>query len=150
MNVQPRARRSRDELERMRMALWSIANDEQPMTLRNLYYRAVVNSLVEKTDRGYDTVGRLVLEMRRAGRMPWEWIHEIRDWRLPTHAAKPKDIAAGWVGECCEAEAIPIAQMRALVDEAIRDLVDQDVMDATTVAEHEDRERLEHLLRGAA
>lgn len=275
-----RTRRTRDELERIRVALLEIARQEHPMTLRNLYYRAVVESLVEKSDAGYDTVGRLVLEMRRASRLPWSWIHDgtrrvrcptawadldhrirhcvttyrrdiwaeqpsvvqvwvesgslasvleettgawivplapcngqpsatfvwqlgteladetrpvhilyvgdydragmlisdrvprelrehapdldlrftrlavnadqIRNRQLPTHAAKPKDLAAGWVGECCEAEAIPIAQMRELVDDAIRDLVDLDALAETQESEREDRARLEQLLGAAA
>ena len=56
------------------------------MTVRQVFYQAVVAGLVEKTEGEYkNTVARLLLEMRRGGEIPYSWIADNTRWmRKPT------------------------------------------------------------------
>lgn len=56
------------------------------MTVRQVFYRMAVKDVVPKQkSRGYDTVQRLLAEMRRGGRIPFNWIVDSsRMVRKPT------------------------------------------------------------------
>jgi len=54
--------------------LYPIVAEQQPATVRGMYYQATVHCGVAKTDEGYDLVQRQLLEMRRADTIPYEWI----------------------------------------------------------------------------
>lgn len=75
-----RARRTKVEMERIREGLFDILDKgERPMTVRQVFYRAVVAHLVAKTE--YDgTVVRLLTELRRSGVIPYEWIADATRW----------------------------------------------------------------------
>ncbi len=75
-----RTRRTRAEMERIREGLYEIlATGERPMTVRQVFYRAVVRHLVSKAE--YDgTVVRLLAELRRAKVIPYEWIADSTRW----------------------------------------------------------------------
>ncbi len=71
------ARRGRPPTERVaerRRQIASLIEAEQPCSVRNVYYRAVVAGIVPKTDTGYNTVQRDVVELRRSGMIPFPWI----------------------------------------------------------------------------
>jgi hypothetical protein len=54
----------------LRAGLYSILAADHPMTLRQVFYRAVVAGLVEKTENEYNaTIARLLLDMRQAGEL---------------------------------------------------------------------------------
>ena len=62
--------------------LYAIVERYQPMTVRNVFYRAVAAGLVEKTEAAYKgTVGRLLTEMRRSGRLPYGWLADSTRWQ---------------------------------------------------------------------
>lgn len=61
-------------------ALLQIAADNQPASVRNIYYRAVVAGLVPKTQAGYAKVQRALVDLRRAGEMPYEWLTDNVRW----------------------------------------------------------------------
>ena len=76
-----RRRRSKAEIAALRDALEAIVAADQPMTVRQVFYRAVVAGLVEKTEAEYQsTVARLLLEMRRSGQIPYDWISDNTRW----------------------------------------------------------------------
>jgi hypothetical protein len=51
------------------------------MTVRQVFYRAVVAGLINKTEGEYqNVVMRLLLEMRRAGELPYSWISDSTRW----------------------------------------------------------------------
>jgi hypothetical protein len=51
------------------------------MTVRQVFYRAVSAGLVAKTEAEYrTTVGRLLVDMRRAGELPYGWIADNTRW----------------------------------------------------------------------
>lgn len=58
----------------LKVSLWNIAWHQNPMTVRQVFYRATVASLVAKTEAGYRQVQRMLVEMRRDGELPWSWI----------------------------------------------------------------------------
>jgi hypothetical protein len=70
----------------IRAGLRAITEVEHPMTVRQVFYQAVVEGLIEKTEAEYQsTVARLLLEMRRSGEMPYSWIADNTRWtRKPT------------------------------------------------------------------
>ncbi len=60
--------------------------DEQPVTLRGLYYRLVSAGLIDKTENDYDRVGRRLIELRENGRVPWAWITDNTRWMRKTRS----------------------------------------------------------------
>jgi hypothetical protein len=74
-------RRTKAEIADIRSGLRAIVAAEHPMTVRQVFYQAVVAGLVEKAEAEYtSTVARLLLEMRRAGEIPYSWISDNTRW----------------------------------------------------------------------
>lgn len=69
-----RQRRTNAELAEIDDAIYEIAQDEQPVTVRGLFYRVMSRGLVSKTEQGYAVVQREALKLRRAGELPYHWI----------------------------------------------------------------------------
>jgi hypothetical protein len=73
------------------------AAEHGPVTVRGLYYQAEVAEIpgIEKTDAGYSKVQRQVLNLRRAGEMPYEDIADATRWmRKPTSYDSIEDALA--------------------------------------------------------
>ena len=86
-----RHRRSNAELTEINDAIIEIAQAEQPVTVRGLFYRVMSRGLVPKTDKadkaagipsGYGIVQRQALKLRRAGDLPYGWITDGSRLRL--------------------------------------------------------------------
>lgn len=75
-----RQRRTQADMEKIRTGLFSILENDHPMTVRGAFYQATVNGLVPKTEAAYETVGRLLGELRKAGVLPWEYIADSTRW----------------------------------------------------------------------
>lgn len=69
-----RVRRGKAALATIDDAIVAAVAAEQPVTLRGVYYRVVSMGVVDKTDAGYQLVGRQLLKLRRAGRVPYSAI----------------------------------------------------------------------------
>ena len=54
--------------------LHEIVEEMQPMTVRQIFYQATVQNIVEKTEKGYSKVQRASVHMRRENLLPWKWI----------------------------------------------------------------------------
>lgn len=50
------------------------------MTLRQVFYLAVSAKLVDKTEAAYDCLGRYLVQMRKSGELPWEWMADHTRW----------------------------------------------------------------------
>ena len=76
------ARRTSAEMEECARFLIDYAERHGPVTVRQLYYRAEVEGLpgIDKTDNGYDKIQRQVLNLRRAGRLPYDHIADLTRW----------------------------------------------------------------------
>lgn len=73
--IKSRTRRTRSELAELDDLLIDIVGEENPVTVRRAFYAATTKTdLVPKTEAGYSVVQRRLLELRRAGRMPYSWI----------------------------------------------------------------------------
>lgn len=76
-----RRRATKAEMERRYQVLLDLAAANRPASVRNLYYRAVVAGLVPKTESGYVKVQRALVDLRRAGRLPYDWLTDSIRWR---------------------------------------------------------------------
>jgi hypothetical protein len=81
-----RARRTKEEMSAIRCSIYELLVDDNPMTVRQVFYRMVSAGVVGKTEAEYkQTVCRLLTEMRLAGEIPFGWIADNTRWqRKPT------------------------------------------------------------------
>lgn len=71
--VQRGWRKARAELVEKIVA---ILRDDNPATLRGIYYALVTAQLLENDLNQYKMLSRLLVEARQRGYMPWEWIDD--------------------------------------------------------------------------
>jgi hypothetical protein len=75
------------------------ADEHGPVTVRQLYYQAVVRELpgIEKDDSGYDKIQEQVLRLRREGRLDYGKIADATRWmRKPTSFDGPEQALDHW------------------------------------------------------
>lgn len=84
-----RKRRTKADMAAIRSASYDALAEDNPMTVRQVYYRLVSNGIIEKTEAQYQTVCRLLAEMRRAGDLSFDWLADATRWqRKPvTHSS---------------------------------------------------------------
>lgn len=75
-----RHRRTKAAMEDIRKAIEGVLAEESPATVRQVFYRLVVSSAIDKSEAGYKTVCRLLAEMRREGRVPYSAIADNTRW----------------------------------------------------------------------
>lgn len=64
-----------EEVEKRRDDVQALIESmEHPVTVRQVYYRAVVKEIVPKTESGYKTIGKIITELRESEVIPWDWI----------------------------------------------------------------------------
>ena len=51
------------------------------MTVRQVFYQAVVRGLVEKEETGYDKVQADLTKMRVEGDLPYDWLTDATRWQ---------------------------------------------------------------------
>jgi len=77
-----RYRRTHAELAEIDAAIYDIAEAEEPVTVRGLFYRVMSRGLVPKSEQGYSVVQRRALKMRRRAELPYGWITDGSRLRL--------------------------------------------------------------------
>lgn len=79
-------------------AIIAAVSTENPVSLRGVYYRVVSAGAIDKTENDYRLVGRRLVELRRSGRVPYDWITDGTRWvlrpRAWTHVDEMLDDAA--------------------------------------------------------
>jgi hypothetical protein len=76
-----RRRRTRAEMDSIRDAMIRLAAENEPLSVRQLFYLLVCAHVIAKLETEYkNTVVRLALELRQAGGIPWEWIVDRTRW----------------------------------------------------------------------
>jgi hypothetical protein len=76
-----RNRRSKAQIQTVRDALYAALEQHNPMTVRQVFYLMTTQGVVDKTEKEYkQTVGRLLLQMRIAGEIPFDWIADNTRW----------------------------------------------------------------------
>jgi hypothetical protein len=87
-----RKRRTRREIEALRESIVEVLSKEQPMTVRQVFYRLTVRHEVPKTEEGYDAVQRQLLHLRREEEVPYSWIADNTRWqRKPASFSNAED-----------------------------------------------------------
>ena len=82
-----RKRRTKAEIEAICEAMFNLLEEEHPLTLRHVFYRMVSAGYVDKTESEYgSTVGRLLIKMRRDGRVPYDWLADNTRWQIKRHS----------------------------------------------------------------
>ena len=79
-----RKRRTNAEVEAIEAALIAIAADGAPQSVRHVFYRMVSDhpEMIEKSQAGYRTVQRKLVELRRSGKVEWRHIADGTRWRV--------------------------------------------------------------------
>ncbi len=76
-----RRRRSKVEIETIKTEIYEVLADENPMTVRQVFYRLVSLGVIDKTEAEYKTtVCRLLTDMRRNGELSYRWIADNTRW----------------------------------------------------------------------
>ena len=76
-----RRRRTKAEIEAIKAATYELIKVDQPMTVRQVFYRLVSDGVIEKSEAEYKhTVIRLLSDMRLAGELPFGWIADNTRW----------------------------------------------------------------------
>lgn len=76
-----KARRSRADITSIRDAIYQLLANDHPMTVRQVFYRAVSAGIVDKTEAEYKTtICRLLGRMRRDRQIPFGWIADSTRW----------------------------------------------------------------------
>jgi hypothetical protein len=81
-----RPRRTKAAIGGIRDAIISILEQDNPQTVRQVFYALTVRGVITKAEIEYHrTVVRLLVEMREGGQVPFEWIADNTRWmRKPT------------------------------------------------------------------
>jgi hypothetical protein len=76
-------------------AVYDIVAENQPTGIRFTYYTATTLGIVPKTDNGYTKIQRAVLDLRRRGLLPWEWVVDTNRWmRKPDSWGSVEEVLA--------------------------------------------------------
>lgn len=76
-----RRRRTKADMAAIKETMLAILAEDQPMTVRQVFYRLVSIGAVDKTEAEYkSTVCRLLTEMRLDGNIPFHWIADSTRW----------------------------------------------------------------------
>jgi hypothetical protein len=68
-------------MDAIRDAMIRLACENQPLTVRQLFYLLVSAHVIDKTEAEYkQTVVRLALDLRRSGDIPWDWVVDRTRW----------------------------------------------------------------------
>jgi len=76
-----RRRATKAEVELRRLDLLVIVKAMKPATVRQVFYQATVRGIVEKTEAGYTKVQTDLVQMRRSGLLPYEWLTDNTRWQ---------------------------------------------------------------------
>lgn len=72
-----RDRRTRARVDQLDAQIFKVLREDHPQSVRHVFYRMTDPRLpepVEKSERGYRHIQYRIVEMRRAGRLPYGWI----------------------------------------------------------------------------
>lgn len=68
-------------MQGIRSAIYQVVEQYRPMTVRQVFYQLVSRGVIDKTEAEYKiTVCRLLVEMRRDGILPYDWIADNTRW----------------------------------------------------------------------
>lgn len=71
-----RKRRTREEMDALREAAYEVLSEENPMTVRQVYYQLVARQLIDNNRGQYQAVSDMLVQLRQDGVVPWEWVED--------------------------------------------------------------------------
>lgn len=71
-----RKRRTRDESAALLETAYAILAEGNPMTVRQVYYQLVARQLIPNNRSQYQAVSTLLVDARKNGDVPWEWVED--------------------------------------------------------------------------
>ncbi len=93
-----RTRRTRAQMGQLAAQMVGVLEDDHPQSARHVFYRMTDPRLPEpvaKSERGYTTVQRLLVQMRRTGIVPYAWVRDAgRFGYFPEAWSSPADAVA--------------------------------------------------------
>ena len=69
-------RRTQEQMETLRGAIYAVAEADSPVSIRHIFYRMVTQNLVEKSNKGYQQLQKATVDMRDDGALPYAWIED--------------------------------------------------------------------------
>jgi hypothetical protein len=96
-SIKTRSRRTRAQLAQLDKQIIDVLRADHPQSVRHVFYRMTDPRLpehVEKSELGYRHVQHRIAELRRAGRLPYNWIADATRWAYttPTYGSKSEFI----------------------------------------------------------
>jgi hypothetical protein len=77
----PRSRRTKAAVASIREAIREVLEADHPQTVRQVFYALTVRRVIRKEEIEYHrTVIRLLVEMREAGEIPFDWVADNTRW----------------------------------------------------------------------
>jgi hypothetical protein len=95
-----RQRRTKAEIRALRDAIYSVVEEMQPMTVRQVFYQLEVREAVPKSEEGYDAVQRQLLLMRREEVIPYSWIADNTRWQRKPSTFSNAEEALDYTARC--------------------------------------------------
>ena len=83
-----RRRRTKAQIEQLDQQIIDVLKEDNPQSVRHVFYRMTNPRLpesVEKSDKGYNHVQHRCKELRRSGRLPYQWITDATRRGYFTH-----------------------------------------------------------------
>ncbi len=74
-------RRTSNEMNAAKAAIYNMLSVENPMTLRQLFYRLVSDGTIGKKETEYKSLANLTKNMRMNGELPFEWFADNTRWQ---------------------------------------------------------------------
>jgi hypothetical protein len=95
------SRRTRADIEALKADLYAVVEENQPMTVRQVFYQMVSRGLIEKTEAEYKrTVVRLLTVMRISRELPFSWIADNTRWQRKPRTYSSLEAAIQNTAEC--------------------------------------------------
>ena len=90
MSQGTRRRRTKAQIVQLEAQIHAVCEADHPVSVRHVFYRMTDLRLAEpvpKTEQGYKQIQKRVVDMRRAGRLPYGWITDASrmGWHVPTY-----------------------------------------------------------------
>lgn len=74
-------RRTNQEISAVKTAIYNMLSVENPMTLRQLFYRLVSDGTIGKKENEYKSLANLTKNMRMSGELPFDWFADNTRWQ---------------------------------------------------------------------
>ena len=75
-----RKRATKKDMQERYDAILNFAREQEPVTVRGIFYHLTTVDLMPKDDKGYDSVAGYCKNLRKSGAMPFEWIADNTRW----------------------------------------------------------------------